>query len=63
LKNDVPESFSHHFISNSVTYKTFNIIPETLYKVIYINPITGSMENWQFSSSNELKNIAKLELR
>lgn len=63
LKNDVPESFSHNFISNNVTYKTFNIIPETLYKVIYINPITGSMENWEFSSSNELKNIAKLELR
>ena len=63
LKNGVPESFTHYFISNSVTYKTFNIIPETLYKVIYINPITGGMENWEFSSSNELKNIAKLELR
>jgi hypothetical protein len=63
FKNGVPESFTHYSISNNVTYKIFNIIPETLYKVIYINPITGSMENWEFSSPNELKNIAKLELR
>ena len=63
FKNDIPESFSHYFISNGVTYKIFDIIPETLYKLIYINPITGNKEKWEFSSSSELKNIAKLELR
>ena len=63
FKNYIPESFSHYFISNGVTYKVFDIIPETLYKIVYINPITGNTEKWEFSSSDELKNIAKLELR
>lgn len=63
FKNNIPNSFSHYFISNGATYKIFDIIPETFYKVIYINPITGNTEKWEFSSSDELKNIAKLELR
>jgi hypothetical protein len=63
FKNNVSESVAHSFISNGVTYKIFDILPETLYKIIYINPIKGNMEKWEFSSSNELKNIAKLELR
>jgi hypothetical protein len=63
ITNDITETISQNFITNGITYKIFDIKPETLYKIIYVNPIIGNVEKWEFLSSNELKNIAKLELK
>jgi hypothetical protein len=63
ISNSISKLITHSFISNNITYKIFEIEPETLYEIVYINPITSDVEKWEFSTPDELKNIAKLELR
>jgi hypothetical protein len=63
ISNGISKLVTHSFISNNITYKIFEIEPETLYEIIYINPITSGVEKWEFSTPDVLKNIAKLELK
>ena len=51
------------FTEEQVTYKIFPILPETLYKVVYTNPVTKQIEQWEFSSSDELYEIARITFK
>ncbi len=62
LIGDKIQNESHSFVKNFVTYKTFELKPETLYKVIYVNPVKNTIEEWEFSSSEQLKDIATIKL-
>jgi hypothetical protein len=52
-----------NFTEGRATYKIFPILPETLYKVVYTNPVTKEIEQWEFSSSDELHEIARITLK
>lgn len=62
LTEDKIQNENHSFVKNFVTYKIFEIKPETLYKIIYKNPVKNIVEEWQFSSSEQLKDIATIKL-
>ena len=52
-----------NFAEGQATYKIFPILPETLYKVVYTNPVTKQIEQWEFSSSDELYEIARITFK
>lgn len=52
-----------YFIGGSVTHKIYHISPETLYKVVYINPVTFKREEWEFSSSDQLYSVGNLTFK
>lgn len=56
-------TFEQSFLENNVTYRIFEMIPETKYTVIYTNPITNFEEKWEFCSSEELEKFAKLTFK
>ena len=46
-----------YFLEGSVTHKIYPILPGTLYKVVYTNPVTKEKQQWQFSSSDDLLGV------
>lgn len=52
-----------YFVEGKTTYKIFPVLPETLYKVVYTNPVSNQVEQWEFSSSDELSEIARITFK
>jgi hypothetical protein len=44
-------------------FKIFEVIPGTMHKIVYTNPITKESEQCQFTSSEDLKEFACIDLK
>ena len=55
--SEIVEQF---FVEGKTTFKVFPINPGTLYKIVYKNPITKDIEQWEFTSSAELEKFASI---
>lgn len=52
-----------YFLEGSVTHKIYPVLPETLYKVVYTNPVTKEKQEWEFSSSDDLFEVGRFTYR
>ena len=54
------QTVEQFFVDGKTTFKIFPMDPETLYKIVYRNPITKDTEQWEFTSSAELEKFASI---
>ena len=51
------------FSEGIVTFKIFEVVPGTMHKIVYTNPITKESEQWHFTSSKDLEEFAYIDLK